>query len=131
MVEVQAEFKDRLDIAMKLRDIKPVELARRLGIKESTISQYRSGYSKPKRNRLVEIANVLMVDPSWLMGLDVPMLRRSTRGGELTKEEEAIELDVINASMLIERMNPDNRKRVLHYMENLYQVQTAEEATKH
>ena len=59
---------------MEFADIKAIDLAKRSGISEATISQYRSGYSKPKDNRLVLIANILGVDPAWLMGLDVPML---------------------------------------------------------
>ena len=73
MVEIKEEFKTRLEHALRYRDIKPAELSRLTGISEATISQYRSGYSKPKDQRLVLIANALGVDPSWLMGLDVPM----------------------------------------------------------
>lgn len=73
MVKIQEEFKARLDTALLANDMKPVELAKRTGISESTISQYRSGYARPKDERLVMIANVLGVSPSWLMGLDVPM----------------------------------------------------------
>ena len=73
MVEIKEAFRIRLDKALALRDMKPVDLANRTGISESTISQYRSGYSKPKRDRLVLLANALGVSPSWLMGLEVPM----------------------------------------------------------
>ena len=38
-----AEFKDRLEEALKLRDMKPAELARVSGVTEGTISQYRKG----------------------------------------------------------------------------------------
>lgn len=73
MVEIKEEFKQRLDTALAVNNMKPVDLARATGISESTISQYRSGYSKPKDKRLVKIANVLHVDPAWLMGVDVSM----------------------------------------------------------
>ena len=38
-----AEFKDRLEEALKLRDMKPAELARVSDVTEGTISQYRKG----------------------------------------------------------------------------------------
>lgn len=73
MVEIKEEFRNRLKIAMDRANMKAIDLAKRTGISEATISQYRSGYSKPKENRLVLIANILGVAPAWLMGLDVPM----------------------------------------------------------
>ena len=38
-----AEFKDRLEEALKLRDMKPTELARISGVTEGAISQYMKG----------------------------------------------------------------------------------------
>lgn len=73
MIEIKEEFKHRLDTALAFANMKPIDLASKTGISEATISQYRSGYSKPKDKRLVQIANALNVNPSWLMGLDVPM----------------------------------------------------------
>ena len=73
MVEIKEEFKYRLDTALAASNMKPIDLAHKTGLSEATISQYRSGYSKPKDKRLVQIANALNVNPSWLMGLDVPM----------------------------------------------------------
>lgn len=67
-----AKFADRLNEALVLRDVKPAELHRRTGISEATISQYRSGYAEPKKNKLQSIAEALAVDPAFLMGLDVP-----------------------------------------------------------
>lgn len=73
MVEVKEEFRYRLIKAMDREGIRAADLARKTGLLESTISQYRSGYAKPKEDRLVLLANALHVNPVWLMGLDVPM----------------------------------------------------------
>ena len=78
MVEITEEFKVRFNRAIERKNIKPADLSRQTGISESTISQYRSGYSKPKDKRLVILANALGVDPTWLMGIDAP-----DRGEEL------------------------------------------------
>lgn len=67
------EFKDRLSEAISKREMTAAELSRRTGISEATISQYKSGYAKPKEKKLSLLANALNVSPTWLMGLDVPM----------------------------------------------------------
>lgn len=85
MLQCTAEFKDRLRLAMDVREMRAVDLARRLGISEATISVYRSGKASPKAERLGQMARILNVNPAWLMGLDVPMER-----DELSKDEHAI-----------------------------------------
>lgn len=72
MTKIVEDFRIRLEKALTKNGMKPIELAEKTGISQSTISQYRSGYSKPKDKRLVKIAEVLHVTPAWLMGLDVP-----------------------------------------------------------
>lgn len=72
MIIKQANFKDRLRIAMNEREMRPVELSKKTGIQDSTISQYLSGYAEPKQDKLILIANALDFNPCWLMGLDVP-----------------------------------------------------------
>lgn len=73
MVEIKEEFRVRFQKALDFYGLKPIDIAKRTGISEATISQYRSGYSKPKEKRLVIIAAALGVNPAWLMGLEVPM----------------------------------------------------------
>lgn len=72
-IEIKEEFKYRLEKALTFRNMRPKDLADKSGISESTISQYRSGYAKPKEKKLALIASALNVNPTWLMGLDVPM----------------------------------------------------------
>ena len=73
MLEKISDFNIRFKEAMETRGIKAIEISEKTGISESTLSQYKSGYSKPKDKRLALIADVLDVDPAWLMGLNVPM----------------------------------------------------------
>lgn len=56
-----AEFKDRLEEALKLRDMKPAELARASGVTEGAISQYRKGAYNATQRNLEKIARVLRV----------------------------------------------------------------------
>lgn len=73
MIDIVEDFKDRFNKALSLRNMRPVELKEKTGISESAISQYRSGYAKPKQDKLYLIAKALDVNEAWLMGLDVPM----------------------------------------------------------
>lgn len=72
-MDVKESFQQRFEKALAITGIKPSELSEMTDISQATISQYRSGYSKPKQPRLMDIAKALDVNPVWLMGLDVPM----------------------------------------------------------
>ena len=124
MVEIKEEFRTRLERALEYNDMKPVDLAKLTGIAEATISQYRSGYSKPKDKRLVKIANVLHVDPAWLMGLDVPM-------GKLSDAETAAfeagtilgkaarDPDQIHLLQTYQELDTDNQGKVIQFADAL------------
>lgn len=90
MIEVQEKFKVRLQKALNARNMKPIDLANRTGLSESTISQYRSGYTEPKARRLSLIADALGVSPTWLMGLAVPMEPDDVQTREITSEEREL-----------------------------------------
>lgn len=67
------DLKDRLKKAMQLRNYKPVEVSEKTGIPKSAISQYMSGYAKPKQDRIYLLSKALNVNETWLLGYDVPM----------------------------------------------------------
>lgn len=69
------EIKNRLSKAMSVRGIVPKDLSEKTGIPKSSISQYMSGYAKPKQDRIYLIAKALDVSETWLLGYDVPMDR--------------------------------------------------------
>lgn len=64
------EFKDRLEQALTMRNMKPADLARLTGIGEGAISQYRKGAYKATQRNLEKISKVLSVSIPWLMGAD-------------------------------------------------------------
>lgn len=109
MIEIVSNFKDRLNKALSIRNMKPIELSEKTGISESTISQYRSGYAKPKDDKLVVISNVLNVNPVWLMGLNVSMNIDSSDGAaEANKNVEIYSQ--------IEGLSPEKRDALLKYL---------------
>lgn len=66
-------FQNRLQKALKIRNIKPVELHEKTGISESLISKYLSGNATARQKKLSIISDTLNINPVWLMGYDIPM----------------------------------------------------------
>lgn len=63
----------RLQNALNIRGIKPIELSERTGIDKGAISRYLANKYKPKYTAISKMAAALHVQPAWLMGYDVPM----------------------------------------------------------
>lgn len=74
-----ADIKDRLTSALRIRNMTPKELSNKTNIPKSSISQYMSGYAKPKDERLYLMSQALNVDPTWLLGYDVEMENNETK----------------------------------------------------
>lgn len=117
----------RLSMALERKGMKPIELSKLSGVGKSSISQYLKGKHAPGNISAGKMALILNVNPVWLIGYDVPMITPQKHPGEIGYAAEAIALDMQEASAKIELLNEENRKKVLQYMENLYQIQSAEE----
>lgn len=66
-------IKYRISKALAIRNMTQQELADSTGIPKSSISQYISGYAKPKDDRIHLMAKALRVQEPWLLGYDVSM----------------------------------------------------------
>lgn len=66
-------IKDRLNEALRLRDMTPRQLADKSGLYFTTIYRYLNGDRIPKTDSIEKMAEVLRVSPSWLLGYDAPM----------------------------------------------------------
>lgn len=66
------DFADRLNEALKMRNMKQKDLARITGIDKGTISNYCKAKYQPKIEKRRIIAQALNVSPAWLSGFDVP-----------------------------------------------------------
>lgn len=71
MLSPTNEIKDRLIQVLREKNITPKELSEKTGIPKSSISQYMSGYAKPKQDRIYLISKALDINPTWLLGYDV------------------------------------------------------------
>lgn len=120
MTKIVEDFKTRYRKALVLTGIKAVEISRKTGIPETTLSQYLSGYSKPKDKRLGVLADVLGVDPSWLMGFDVPMNSKDI-SDNLLQNHIDIHLNGRIAELMnvASDMNDAGLRRLLQYAEDI------------
>lgn len=72
-----ATFGDRVAAAREAAEMTQAELARRLGIRLSTLRSWENDLSEPRANRLSMMAGMLNVSMMWLMngegeGIDPP-----------------------------------------------------------
>lgn len=63
-------FRARFEQALSMSGIKASDLAKMTGVSQATLSQYRSGYSAPRKHRLLALAQALGVSAAWLSGLE-------------------------------------------------------------
>ena len=94
-------FANRLITAMDAAGMTAADLARRLGVSDAIISQYRNGKYKPRQDRLYRISQILGVNPAWLLGLDEPITEEQLDDeltallGQLDEVEKARAVDYI------------------------------------
>lgn len=91
-MSVQVSIQDRLKELSKALDIKQVDIAEKTGIDKVTISLYFNGKRIPKQENIRLIADKFNVDPAWLLGYDVPMIRKEV----ISDSDFSNLLDVIN-----------------------------------
>ena len=82
-------FAHRLKYAIKIRDVRPVDISKVTGISKTNLSCYMSGKYEAKQDGVEILAKVLDVNPVWLMGYDVPIDRNY-------EKNKIIEINVIN-----------------------------------
>ena len=104
----------RISLALSMRGMKQAELCTLAKIPKGSLSLYVSGAYEPKQDRLSKIADVLDVDPVWLMGYDVPMEREK-------KTPDKLELSEGDKAILeIFRLIPEEQRRAFLEMGRAY-----------
>ena len=82
-----ATFGDRVAAAREQSGMTQKELARRIGVRASTVRKWEEDLAEPRANRLSMMAGMLNVSMMWLIngegvGMDAPEpLQRLTRAG--------------------------------------------------
>lgn len=60
-------MEDRIASAMELKGMKQSQIADQLDVSQSTVSDYVRGQKRPRRKRVERLAEVLGVEPQWLV----------------------------------------------------------------
>lgn len=71
-MEKVASFRDRLEVALKIKGVTGALLAKRVGLTKSTVSHYLRERHYPALPIIDLIAAELRVSPVWLMGYNIP-----------------------------------------------------------
>lgn len=113
----------RIKQALEIRKMKQADLVEKTGISKSSISTYLSGKYEPKQTNTYLIAKALDVDPTWLMGLDVPMENKKNflSDYEIASMMNKIrhDEDVQQLVKMYYELSEENKKRVIDIMKGL------------
>jgi|GEM_PF-842808 len=83
---------ERICKARDATGLSTAQLARRLGIKTSTMQSWESDRSEPRSNKLVLLAGVLNVSPTWLLvGRGTPPISEEPAGTDLDSMRIALD----------------------------------------
>ena len=102
-------IKDRLNTALRLREMTAAELSRKTGINKSSLSRYLTGESIPRSLAIGKMAQALHVSPAWVLGYDVPM----------EDGTPFVHLD-------LDKLNPANQSLLMTYYKALLDAQEAD-----
>lgn len=97
-----ATFGDRVAAAREQSGLTQKELARRLGVRTSTIRNWEDDLSEPRANRLSIMAGILNVSMMWLINGQGEGMEFPPETGEVTSDMRAIlnELREMRADMV-------------------------------
>lgn len=110
----------RLSEALNDKKMKPQELADKSGVNKGSISLYMNGKGAPGNLNAGKMAEILEVNPMWLMGFDVDKVRReSVRPQRRGKYATEIDIEV-------RRMSESKRRVLLEYARLLNEVERKE-----
>jgi transcriptional regulator with XRE-family HTH domain len=72
---MEQEILNRIAEALRIRNMKQVELAEKTGLSKASINSWLRHRWQPKQDALLKMAKALDVSEMWLAGYDVPMER--------------------------------------------------------
>jgi|GEM_PF-265348 len=105
------DFSNRLKLALASRNMSSVELARKVGISEARISQYKKGVHIARPDAVLKIATALDIDEAWLMGYDVPMKRSAKTFDAVASEQNIFPINSVTYIGEEEQIQRNQRKQ--------------------
>ena len=98
----KATFGDRLVAAREKSNLSQQDLAKRLGVKNSTIKSWENDNSEPRANRLSMLAGLLNVSITWLISAEGSGIEDPIRSHELPDDlqDSLKELTALRISLI-------------------------------
>lgn len=122
--DTAATFGDRLTLARERQGVSSAQLARRLGLKVTTIHNWESDRSAPRANKVQMLAGFLNVSIIWLLtgeGEGAPVISQPNQ------TQEKAELDgLITELRDLRLMQIQVTERMSHLEKNLRELKVAE-----
>ena len=110
----KATFGDRLVAAREKADLSQQDLAKRLGVKNSTIKSWENDNSEPRANRLSMLAGLLNVSITWLISAEGSGVEAPEKSDEMSNDllDALKELTALRVNLLknIDRINNIEKK---------------------
>ena len=85
-----ATFGDRMAAAREAADMTQAQLARRLGVKKSTIASWEEDLAEPRANRLQMLAGMLNVSIMWLITGEGPGMDMASEDDDLGRDRTTL-----------------------------------------
>jgi transcriptional regulator with XRE-family HTH domain len=110
----KATFGDRLVAAREKANLSQQDLAKRLGVKNSTIKSWENDNSEPRANRLSMLAGLLNVSITWLISAEGSGVEAPKKSDEMSNDllDALKELTALRVNLLknIDRINNIEKK---------------------
>ena len=110
----KATFGDRLVAAREKANLSQQDLAKRLGVKNSTIKSWENDNSEPRANRLSMLAGLLNVSITWLISAEGSGVEAPEKSDEMSNDllDALKELTALRVNLLknIDRINNIEKK---------------------
>ena len=110
----KATFGDRLVAAREKANLSQQDLAKRLGVKNSTIKSWENDNSEPRANRLSMLAGLLNVSITWLISAEGSGVAAPEKSDEMSNDllDALKELTALRVNLLknIDRINNIEKK---------------------
>ncbi len=82
------KFIRRLKMAIDKSGLSQTDICERTGITKGALSSYLNGRYAPKNDNTYKLAKTLHVNPSWLIGANVPMYWDDSK--DISEEDQTI-----------------------------------------
>ena len=102
----------RLRKALEDKGMSPQELANKSGVSKGSISLYLSGKNEPRTRNAGKMADVLEVEPMWLMGFDESIINASRTAQRLALYQK----ELMNR---VDNMDDEQRKSLMDFAQYL------------